>query len=190
MPKSLTTLSAVAGQLLLACAIPAAAAQNTPQPSAYAGQQSRAIKSLSEQDIDDLLTGRGAGFAKAAELNGYPGPAHVLEIKEPLQLSDAQLAATQALMTQHRTAARSLGEKVVASERSLDQAFGSHTADEASIRTLTAVVARYQGELRAEHLKTHSAQAALLTSEQIQRYSQLRGYAGAEAQPVHDHHHQ
>ena len=190
MLKSLTTLSAVAGQLLMACAIPGAAAQTAPQPGAYAGQQTRAIKSLSEQEVDDLLAGRGGGFAKAAELNGYPGPAHVLELKEPLQLSDAQVAATQALMARHRAAARSLGEKLVASEHSLDQAFGSHAANEASVGTLTAVVARYQGELRAEHLKTHLAQTALLTPEQVRRYTQLRGYAGAEAEPVQaDHHH-
>ena len=77
MTKSLATLPAIAVPLLLACVLTGAAAQTTPHASAYAGQQSRAIKSLSEQDVDDLLAGRGAGFAKAAELNGYPGPAHV-----------------------------------------------------------------------------------------------------------------
>lgn len=184
MLKSLTPLSAIAGQLLLACALPGAAAQNVPPPSTYAGQQTRAIKSLSDQDVDDLLTGRGAGLAKAAELNGYPGPAHVLELAEPLKLSDAQLAATRALMAQHRAAAQRLGEVVVASERSLDQAFRSHRADAASVRSLTEDVARRRGELRAEHLNTHLAQTALLTPEQVQRYSQLRGYAVVEAAPA------
>ena len=189
MLKSLPTLSALACQLLLAGAIPSAAAQTAPRSGAYAGQQTRAIKSLSKQDVDDLLAGRGAGFAKAAELNGYPGPAHVLELKEPLQLSDAQLAATQALMAQHRAAARSLGEKVVASERLLDQAFSSHTADDASVRTLTSVVAGYQGQLRAERLETHLAQQALLSPEQVQRYAELRGYAETQAGPAQAHHH-
>ncbi len=123
MPKSLVTLSAIAVQLLLACALPGAAAQTTPHPGGYAGQQTRAIKSLSDRDVDDLLAGRGAGFAKAAELNGYPGPAHVLELKEPLELSEAQIAASQALMARHRAAAQRLGEEVVASERALDRAF-------------------------------------------------------------------
>jgi Spy/CpxP family protein refolding chaperone len=189
MPTSFVTLPAIAVQLLLACAISGAAAQTTLQPSSYAGQQTRAIKSLSEQDVDDLLAGRGAGFAKAAELNGYPGPAHVLELKEPLKLSEAQIAATQTLMAQHRAAARRLGEELVASERSLDHAFGGHTADESSIRTLTATIARYQGELRAEHLNTHLAQTALLTSDQIQRYAELRGYASPQADRDQGHRH-
>ena len=46
----------------------------------YAGQQARAIKSLSDEDIAALLKGEGMGMAAAAELNGYPGPAHVLQL--------------------------------------------------------------------------------------------------------------
>jgi hypothetical protein len=30
------------------------------------------------------------GMAKAAELNGYPGPAHVLALAKPLGLTDDQ----------------------------------------------------------------------------------------------------
>jgi len=36
------------------------------------------------------------GLAKAAELNGYPGPKHVLELAGPLKLTSAQVAATEA----------------------------------------------------------------------------------------------
>lgn len=190
MQKSLVTLPALAVQLLLACASPAASAQSGPQASAYAGQQTRTIKSLSEQDVDDLLAGRGAGFAKAAELNGYPGPAHVLDLSEPLKLSAAQLAATQTLMARHRANAQRIGTEVVGAERSLDDAFRARTADEGSIRKLTADVARLQGELRAEHLRTHLAQTALLTPEQIERYAQLRGYANLEpGSQQHQHRH-
>lgn len=188
MLNSNATLPAIAVQLLLVCASPNAAAQITSHPSACAGQQARAIKSLSEHDVDDLLAGRGAGFAKAAELNGYPGPAHVLELRDQLKLSDAQLAATQMLMA-HRAAAQRLGREVVASERALDQAFGRHTAAEALVSTLTATAARYQGELRAEHLNTHLAQAALLTGEQAQRYTELRGYTKPEVAPAQPHQH-
>ena len=48
--------------------------------SPYAGQQTRAIKALSPEDLAGLLNGEGRGMAKAAELNGYPGPVHVLEL--------------------------------------------------------------------------------------------------------------
>jgi hypothetical protein len=49
-------------------------------PTPYAGQQNRTIKALSDEDIVGLLKGDGMGFAKAAELNGYPGPKHVLDL--------------------------------------------------------------------------------------------------------------
>ena len=49
--------------------------------SPYAGQEVRRIKSLSAERVADLLAGRGAGYAKAAELNGVPGPVHVLEVE-------------------------------------------------------------------------------------------------------------
>jgi hypothetical protein len=58
----------------------------------YAGFQQRTVKALSEQEIADLRAGRGMGLALAAELNGYPGPAHVLEKADALGLSSAQRA--------------------------------------------------------------------------------------------------
>jgi hypothetical protein len=52
----------------------------------YAGMQSRAIKSLSDNDINELRRGGGWGLALAAELNGMPGPAHLLELKDKIPL--------------------------------------------------------------------------------------------------------
>ena len=59
------------------------------QPS-YAGMQARPIKSLSDQQIADLKAGRGMGMALPAELNGYPGPSHLLELADQLDLSTEQ----------------------------------------------------------------------------------------------------
>jgi hypothetical protein len=42
--------------------------------------------------------GRGFGMAFAADQNGYPGPLHVLELKERLALSAEQEATMQQLM--------------------------------------------------------------------------------------------
>lgn len=55
--------------------------------SKYVGQEKREIKSLSETDIEELRNGRGWGLAKAAELNGLPGPAHLLEMKKAIGFS-------------------------------------------------------------------------------------------------------
>jgi hypothetical protein len=62
-----------------ACALTVPALGEHPL-SPYAGQQTRAIKALSPEDLAGLLNGEGMGMAKAAELNGYPGPVHVLEL--------------------------------------------------------------------------------------------------------------
>ncbi|MDZ7748093.1 MAG: hypothetical protein U5K43_03955 [Halofilum sp. (in: g-proteobacteria)] len=62
--------------LLLALgALPAAPAAAAESP--YAGQETRAIASLSPEEVQGYLAGEGKGMARAAELNGHPGPAHV-----------------------------------------------------------------------------------------------------------------
>jgi hypothetical protein len=58
-------------------------------PSPYSGMETRSVKALSEQ-IADLEAGRWMGLALAAELNGYPGPTHVLELAEALTLTSKQ----------------------------------------------------------------------------------------------------
>ena len=73
---------AVAAATSVLSVLPAAA-----QTSSYAGQQDREIKSLSAAELHDLAEGRGMGMAKAAELNHYPGPAHVIELLRPCVLS-------------------------------------------------------------------------------------------------------
>ena len=68
------------------------------QQSPYAGDQTRTIKSLSPADVDALTNGTGMGMAKAGELNGYPGPAHILGMSDMLKLSPDQKAAITAIM--------------------------------------------------------------------------------------------
>lgn len=162
--------------LLLSLCLPAGV---HAQAGPYAGQQHREIKALSPQDRAALLEGQGLGYAKAAELNGYPGPTHVLELAKQLQLTPRQLEASRQLLADHKQAARRLGAAIVEAERALDAAFASRSADEPGVRRMTADIARLQGELRAEHLRAHLAQAALLEPGQIERYARLRGYTGA-----------
>lgn len=149
-----------------------AAAQVAP----YAGEQTRAIKSLGEQEVSSLLAGEGMGLAKAAELNGYPGPAHVLEHADALALTPAQREKSQALMAAHKASARALGHQLVEAERALDQAFARKTVTADELARLTAEIGRRQAQLREEHLRTHLVQTALLDGKQVALYAQLRGY--------------
>lgn len=158
------------------------------QDAPYAGQQERPIKSLSQKDVDDLLAGQGMGLAKAAELNGYPGPAHVLEHAGALALSDAQRESTESLMRAHKARARTLGSDLVKSERDLDRAFAQGGIDRTLLAKLATDIGRKQAELREEHLRTHLEQTALLTKEQVRKYAELRGYTGTSvpaAVPAH-----
>lgn len=144
----------------------------------YAGMEQREIKALSEQDIADLRAGRGMTLALAAELNGYPGPLHTLELAEDLGLTPDQRAATEALYEEMRAAAADLGERILEKERHLDRLFRDGHPTEEAVTRATAETARLQGELRAHHLNYHLAMMTLLDDGQIVQYSRLRGYDG------------
>jgi hypothetical protein len=103
----------------------AAAPAQSQQP--YAGLEARAIKALSEQQIADLRAGRGMSLALAAELNGYPGPMHVLELGDSLGLSDEQRARMQELFAAMKAEAIPLGERLIAQEADLDRRFADKT---------------------------------------------------------------
>ncbi len=162
--------------LLAIVATTATSSAQTTSP--YTGQEQRAIKALSEEEIGDLLEARGMGLAKAAELNSYPGPLHVLQLAAELGLSDAQRKATDSLYASMRQRALSIGRQIIEAERTLDRAFANAAIEPATLRSQVGAIATLQGELRAVHLEAHLAQHALLTPEQITRYDVLRGYRG------------
>jgi len=161
--------------------------------SPYAGEEVRAIKTLSAAEIDGYLDGAGMGFAKAAELNHYPGPKHVLEMGDELELSEAQGSRTIAIMEAMKAEAVKLGAQVVAKERELDSGFAERTITGGGLERLVREIASIQGKLRAAHLRAHIEQRAILSDEQVARYDRLRGYGGPGAhdghpQHGHDHH--
>ena len=157
------------------------------QPSPYASEQSRSIKSLSESDIAGYLAGRGMGLARAAELNRYPGPRHVLDLAAELNLTAAQVAQLKTFFATMEAAAKSAGEQLVARERELDQLFARQEATAPRVLALTAEIGRLQGLVRAAHLNAHVATTAILTPDQVTRYAATRGYDSAGQSPAaHD----
>jgi hypothetical protein len=143
----------------------------------YAGMQSRAIKSLSDNDIHELRRGGGWGLALAAELNGMPGPAHLLELKDQIPLASDQVAKTQTLLDEMRKAATPAGERLIAAEKALEDAFATGRMDESSLRRLLVDAESARSELRFIHLSQHYKTVQFLKPEQIKRYNILRGYA-------------
>ena len=119
------------------------------------------------------------GLALAGELNGYPGPKHVLELAKELNLTEAQRARTRQLFDEMKAEAVPLGQQLIAAETDLDRQFSGRTITPVSLTTATAAIGATQGTLRATHLKYHLAMMDVLTPEQIQRYGELRGYGAA-----------
>ena len=136
--------------------------------SPYAGMQTRSIKALSDQQIADLKSGRGMGLAMAAELNGYPGPIHVLELSDKLGLSAEQKSRIEGLFESMKAEAVPLGEKLLAQEMALDQQFANHSITAESLKAATAQIGATQAELRNTHLKYHLQTAQVLSAEQMQ----------------------
>jgi Spy/CpxP family protein refolding chaperone len=160
----------------------------SPAPvSPYAGAEHRRVKALSEQQIEDLRAGHGMGLALAAELNGYPGPKHVLDLAELLQLSDEQRAKTNDLFEAMKGETIPIGEQIIADEVALDRLFAGKGADRASLDAVTARIGRAQGDLRAAHLRYHLGMSEVLSPAQIARYAELRGYA-ADDHSIHNMH--
>src|SRR5438445_12498218 len=89
-----------------------AAVANAQSP--YAGMQTRPIKALSEQQIADLKAARGMGLALAAELNGYPGPKHLLELADHLGLTDEQRAKIRQLFESMQSETIAIGDALIA----------------------------------------------------------------------------
>lgn len=148
-----------------------------PPSAPYAGLTSRAVASLTEQQVADLRAGRGMGLALSAELNGYPGPTHVIELADALALTKEQRDRMQALVGAMKAEAVPLGERVISQEKALDAAFRERTITPASLSEKTEALAATQGSLRRAHLKYHLATVEVLTPEQVARYNALRGYA-------------
>lgn len=146
--------------------------------SPYAGEELRSIKSMSSQEVDSLLSGGGMGFAKLAELNHYPGPKHVLELATELDLTPSQISETEALFEEMRSSAVLLGEELLDAEMALDKDFSQGAINPESLEIALLNLGKIRAQLRYVHLEAHLRQKRILTTEQIAKYDETRGYRG------------
>ena len=172
----------VRSAMLLACVLAAcddaADKRETidPQRSPYADQQHGELRSLSAKEVEDLREGRGMGLARAAELNSYPGPRHVLDLREPLAIDAATAARLEAIMERMLGEAKTLGATIVAEESELDRAFREARINAEEVALRTESLAAHYARLRAVHLEAHLETKALLSEAQVAKYDALRGY--------------
>ena len=145
--------------------------------SNYAGEEKREIKSLSATDIEELKTGKGWGLAKAAELNGVPGPVHLLEMKEEIDLIAEQIRAVEDIYRKMKQEAVPLGLELIELERELNNHFANRTITDELLRQILQRIAQVHRQLRYVHLSAHLNTPDILKSEQIALYNKLRGYS-------------
>lgn len=150
-------------------------AQHT-QNSPYSGEEKRAIKAISDDDVKNYLEGNGMGLAKAAELNGFPGPKHILENESNLDLSAEQKKAVRDSFDKMKSQAVELGKQIVESEKELDNLFGKSEITNEILQTKTREIGELQGNLRNVHLQAHLEMKKILSPEQVEKYNRLRGY--------------
>ncbi|HEX6281448.1 MAG TPA: hypothetical protein VFZ67_04415 [Nitrososphaera sp.] len=152
---------------------------SSSQTSPYAGQELGDIKSLSDNDIQSLQNGTGeafGGMAKLAELNGYPGPRHVLDMASELQLTDRQRMEIELIYQNMSSKAKSIGAAIIAIEQDMDRAFANKTITEEKLKLMLDKSANLYGQLRFVHLSAHLDTVQILIMEQIQMYNTMRGY--------------
>lgn len=169
----------------LALSLPATA-EEAHQP--YKGFEARDITSLSEQDIRDLRAGSGWGLALPAELNGFPGPAHVLELSEELGLSQDQKQRMTMIYEDMRTDAMAKGEALIEAERALDAGFKSGGLDADQLKRLIDAAEAARSDLRFVHLSRHLMTLDILKADQVEAYAVLRGYASDPCASVPEGH--
>jgi hypothetical protein len=156
------------------------AASPASYESKYVGQENREIKSLSEEDIKELRDGKGWGLAKAAELNGVPGPIHLLEMKNEIKLTKVQTEKIEKLYNEMKEQAILFGKKLIEAERNLNEAFAKREINERILMELLENIAHIRKELRYVHLSAHLKTPPILSLDQINLYNKLRGYSSSE----------
>lgn len=170
--------------LTIASASGATIAQNQHQSThnqssnmPYAGQQNRSITSLSADDQKALANGEGWGLAKPAELNGVPGPAHLLELGDKIGLSSEQVQQLQKLFSDMKAQAVALGNEYMAAEKALDDYFRSGSFSDRELRNKVDQAEQARANLRFLHLSYHHRTLEVVTPAQVQQYNELRGYS-------------
>ena len=146
------------------------------QTQPYAGLDGRALPSLSAEELDGLRAGRGLAMALPAELNGYPGPLHVLELADRLKLTPDQASRTEALVAAMRKETIEIGQALIAAETRLDRIFKERRATAETIATETTAAGAARAALRATHLRYHLVMVEMLNERQIAEYRSARGY--------------
>lgn len=142
---------------------------------------------MSPEEIEGYRSGAGLKMALPAELNGYPGPKHALDLAEELELTATQVVLLQELYDELLPEATRLGEGILAGEAALEAAFRKENINETYLEEQLMMLAQLYGDIRLAHLRTHLATKDILSPDQLGRYNQLRGYGEGGTKETSEH---
>jgi Spy/CpxP family protein refolding chaperone len=167
-----------------------AAAGSESLRSPYAAIPGTAASGLLPEEVEGLTKGQGMALALAAEVNGYPGPRHLLDAAQAgqLELPPDQRQAIQRIYDRMLAEAKAKGQEILQAEEGLATRFRHSHIDEESLRNLLGQIGLLRADLRFIHLRAHLETKAVLSPEQVARYNALRGYRGAAGSDPHRSH--
>lgn len=171
--------------LLLVMILPCIVVASERSP--YVGEEHRPLASFSQAEVESLRKGDGMGFAKLAELNHFPGPKHVLDMADSLDLSPSQVTATRQLYIEMKEKAVNLGEKLLAAELLLDKSFEDESITDKKLESALRDIGNIRSQLRYTHLEAHLRQKRILSAEQVAIYDTIRGYGAHAQDPIAEH---
>lgn len=117
-------------------------------------------------------------MALYAEINGYPGPKHALEMKDELGLTKEQIKKTESLINDINVSATVKGQDVIEAEEDLNRSFATEKITERTLRTKLEKIGKLRAELKFMHLQAHLKMKQILSPNQIARYKELRAHEG------------
>ena len=164
-------LGVVVGIAVTAAAAAASAQHGHGGAGAEGHQMAQACATEFEKVVGE---GRGFGLAFAADQNGYPGPMHVLELRDRLKLTADQEAKARDLMHAMFAESHPKSVRLLEAEAKLRRLFAERAADEAAVRAAVAEVERARSEVRLVHLLAHLKTRDLLSEDQRRLYHETR----------------
>lgn len=178
----MTTFIRIAAMAFILTAVAASAGAQHQGPGAgqgagahaAGGDGHRAAQACETQFEQVVAQGRGFGMAFVADQHGYPGPMHVLELRERLALTPDQAAKAEAMMRAMFDESRPKSARLLEAEARLRRLFADGKADEAAVKTAAAEVERTRTDVRLVHLLTHLRMRDLLTEHQRRLYHEAR----------------
>jgi len=130
---------------------------------------------VSEQEKEALLKGAGLGAGMIAMMNGYPGPKHVLEMGDELELTAEQRESIGTIYGNVKAKSVELGTELVEKDEALAALFTSGSVSTGDVEKLAREIGELQGRVRAEHLNAHVETFDALTPAQREQLSSMQG---------------